>query len=133
MAIHRRFTARNSLLALVLVLFVILILHPNARQFWDRRQKVESYYDDELKAGGPEKNTETGEGVIQSGQASGGEGTKASGRRTAVVVASQASEDATWLDKYFPQWEKHIYRVDDSSAKLTVPKNKGRESMVYLT
>jgi hypothetical protein len=55
------------------------------------------------------------------------------GRRTAVVVASQASENATWLNEYFPQWEKNIYHVDDPGAPLTVPKNKGRESMVYLT
>ncbi|KAH8724088.1 hypothetical protein GQ44DRAFT_740542 [Phaeosphaeriaceae sp. PMI808] len=54
-------------------------------------------------------------------------------RRTAVVVASQASENVTWLDKYFPQWEKNIYHVDDPNSRLTVPKNKGRESMVYLT
>lgn len=54
-------------------------------------------------------------------------------RRTAVVVASQASENATWISEFFPRWEQNIYRVDDPSAKLTVPKNKGRESMVYLT
>ncbi|KAF1945918.1 hypothetical protein EJ02DRAFT_337380 [Clathrospora elynae] len=54
-------------------------------------------------------------------------------RRTAVVVASQHSENAMWLHKYFPQWEKNIYSVDDPNAALTVPKNKGRESMVYLT
>lgn len=54
-------------------------------------------------------------------------------RRTTVVVAAQASENATWLDAYFPDWEKNIYRVDDKSAALSVPKNKGRESMVYLT
>ena len=54
-------------------------------------------------------------------------------RRTAVVVASQSSENATWLEEYFPEWEKNIYRVDDANAPLTVPKNKGRESMVYLT
>ncbi|KAH7092008.1 hypothetical protein FB567DRAFT_588321 [Paraphoma chrysanthemicola] len=54
-------------------------------------------------------------------------------RRTAVVVASQASENATWLQEYFPHWEKNIYRVDDPDAPLTVPMNKGRESMVYLT
>jgi hypothetical protein len=53
--------------------------------------------------------------------------------RTAVVVAAQASENATWLNEYFPEWEKNIYRVDNASAPLTVPKNKGRESMVYLT
>jgi hypothetical protein len=54
-------------------------------------------------------------------------------RRTAVVVASQSSENATWLEEYFPEWEKNIYRVDDANAPLSVPKNKGRESMVYLT
>jgi hypothetical protein len=54
-------------------------------------------------------------------------------RRTAVVVASQASENATWLNHYFPSWETNIYHVDDPDAPLTVPKNKGRESMVYLT
>lgn len=54
-------------------------------------------------------------------------------RRTAVVVARTASDDAMWLDDYFPQWEKNIYSVGDRKAKLKPPKNKGRESMVYLT
>jgi hypothetical protein len=54
-------------------------------------------------------------------------------RTTAVVVASQASENATWIAEAFPEWEQHVYHVDDPKAKLTVPKNKGRESMVYLT
>jgi hypothetical protein len=54
-------------------------------------------------------------------------------RTTAVVVASQASENATWIGEAFPTWEQNIYRVDDPDAPLTVPKNKGRESMVYLT
>jgi hypothetical protein len=49
-----------------------------------------------------------------------------------VVVASQKSENATWLETYFPDWEKNIYAVDDQTAPLTVPTNKGRESMVYL-
>lgn len=54
-------------------------------------------------------------------------------RRTAVVVASQASENATWIGEAFPKWEQNIYSVDDPTAALTIPKNKGRESMVYLT
>ncbi|KAF2686670.1 hypothetical protein K458DRAFT_298200 [Lentithecium fluviatile CBS 122367] len=74
-----------------------------------------------------------GEGVGKGSRISGSGGKKGAARRTAVVVASQASEDATWLDTYFPRWEKNIYRVDDLNAKLTVPKNKGREGMVYLT
>ncbi|KAJ4993232.1 hypothetical protein SVAN01_01207 [Stagonosporopsis vannaccii] len=59
--------------------------------------------------------------------------TKGKERRTAVVVASQASENATWIGEAFPKWEQNIYRVDDPGAALTIPKNKGRESMVYLT
>lgn len=59
--------------------------------------------------------------------------TKSPRRRTAVIVASQRTENATWLEEYFPHWERNIYRVDDTTAALTVPKNKGRESMVYLT
>lgn len=50
-----------------------------------------------------------------------------------VVVASTRSEDTSWLKVYLPEWKTHIYVVDDPGSKLTVPKNKGRESMVYLT
>ncbi|KAF2087460.1 hypothetical protein K490DRAFT_73836 [Saccharata proteae CBS 121410] len=51
----------------------------------------------------------------------------------AFVVASQKGDDTDWLFEHFPGWSKYIYNVDDPTAALTVPKNKGRESMVYLT
>lgn len=50
-----------------------------------------------------------------------------------LVVAKLSREDSTWLFKYFPGWVKKVYVVDDLAAALTVPKNKGRESMAYLT
>lgn len=50
-----------------------------------------------------------------------------------LVVASMKHEDTAWLEKHFPHWRRSIYTVDERSAPLTVPKNKGRESMVYLT
>ncbi|XHF99427.1 hypothetical protein AWENTII_002929 [Aspergillus wentii] len=50
-----------------------------------------------------------------------------------MVVASMKSDDTSWLFEHFPEWHKSIYVVDDKSAELTVKKNKGRESMVYLT
>ena len=53
-------------------------------------------------------------------------------RRTAIVTARLESENATWLDEYFPQWEKYIYSVDEEKTNLEIPENKGRESMVYL-
>jgi hypothetical protein len=44
-----------------------------------------------------------------------------------IVVASLAKDNSTWLNTHFPDWETRRYIVDDNS---TVPKNKGRESMV---
>jgi hypothetical protein len=51
----------------------------------------------------------------------------------AFVVASQKKDNTSWLEEYFPDWEANIFVVDDSWAQLKVPKNKGREAMVYLT
>ncbi|KAJ5146541.1 Lipase class 3 [Penicillium bovifimosum] len=50
-----------------------------------------------------------------------------------MVVASMKHDDTSWLTEYFPDWPKSIYVVDDKHARLTVTRNKGRESMVYLT
>ncbi|KAF2740152.1 hypothetical protein EJ04DRAFT_518942 [Polyplosphaeria fusca] len=113
MPIHRRFTAKNALITLIALLFLALFLHLKA-ELWDREPVVAPVEQD----GKEEK--------AQQSSATGA-------RRTAVVIASQKTEDPKWLDEYFPQWEKNIYKVDDQDAPLTVPKNKGRESMVYLT
>lgn len=50
-----------------------------------------------------------------------------------LVIASLTSENTSWYHESFPQWQKKIYIVDNPGAPLTVPKNKGREAMVYLT
>jgi hypothetical protein len=50
-----------------------------------------------------------------------------------LVVASLTNQNASWLSIYFPTWKRNIYIVDDPNAPLTVPQNKGHESMVYLT
>lgn len=50
------------------------------------------------------------------------------------VVASQIQDNTTWLAHAFPTWEKAIFLTDgDAPSRLSVPANKGRESMVYLT
>lgn len=49
-----------------------------------------------------------------------------------LVVASQTTDDTTWLENAFPEWFKKIYVTDDQNAALTVPTNRGREGMVYL-
>ncbi|KAJ5837138.1 Lipase class 3 [Penicillium robsamsonii] len=54
-------------------------------------------------------------------------------REKNMIVASMKSDDTSWLSEYFPDWTKSIYVVDDKHAPLTVTRNKGRESMVYLT
>lgn len=48
-----------------------------------------------------------------------------------LVVASQKTDNTTWLETAFPSWQKAIYLTDGPSS-LSVPANKGRESMVYL-
>ena len=52
---------------------------------------------------------------------------------TEMIVASTTSENLTWLGYHLQDWKKNIYVVDDPLAPLTVPQNKGRESMVFLT
>ena len=48
-----------------------------------------------------------------------------------LVIASQTSDNTTWLETAFPTWGKAIY-LTDGPSNFTVPANKGRESMVYL-
>jgi hypothetical protein len=49
-----------------------------------------------------------------------------------VVVASLRSEDTSWVHRHLPNWSRQIYIVEDPTAEFTVPKNRGREAMVYL-
>ncbi|KAI9895035.1 MAG: hypothetical protein M1814_000259 [Vezdaea aestivalis] len=50
-----------------------------------------------------------------------------------LIIAAMKSSDMSWLDTHFPEKVANVYRVDDWFAELTVPKNKGREAMVFLT
>lgn len=50
-----------------------------------------------------------------------------------TVVASQARDNTTWLPKLFPEWDHKIFVADQYDADLSVPRNKGREGMTYLT
>lgn len=50
-----------------------------------------------------------------------------------LVIARTKEEDMEWLEKEIPDQPTAIYVVDDPSAPLHPPKNKGHEVMVYLT
>ena len=53
-----------------------------------------------------------------------------------LVIGHLTSENTTWLDEYLPTDPSivpYIYIVDDHSAPLHTPQNKGHEAMVYLT
>lgn len=50
-----------------------------------------------------------------------------------LIVASQTTDNTTWLTTAFPAWDKKIYVADSPNATLTVPVNKGSEAMTYLT
>lgn len=51
----------------------------------------------------------------------------------AFVVSSMKKDDTKWIPELFRTWKAYRYVTDDPSAEYTVPKNKGREAMVYLT
>lgn len=51
----------------------------------------------------------------------------------AFVVSSLKRDDVSWLTDNLHNWQIVRYVVDDADAQYTVPMNKGREAMVYLT
>ncbi|KAF2452072.1 hypothetical protein P171DRAFT_450732 [Karstenula rhodostoma CBS 690.94] len=116
MSFYRRLPGRTAALALLTWLVVALVLHLRAERQLSTHHRASI-----------DPKTSNAENAYREDAGN-------SSRRTAVVVAKTASENATWLDDYFPQWEKNIYSVGDRKAKLKkIPKNKGRESMVYLS
>lgn len=53
-----------------------------------------------------------------------------------LVVPRMKDEDVSWIQQVqqeVPDLQTAIYVMDDSWAEFRVPKNKGRESMAYLT
>ncbi|KAA8642280.1 hypothetical protein EYZ11_008875 [Aspergillus tanneri] len=50
-----------------------------------------------------------------------------------LVVPRTSEEDTTWIELALPNWQSAVYEVDNPSASLHPPKNKGHEVMVYLT
>ena len=126
-----RFSARNAVVLFNVLLLTALFLHLKS-VLWDNPERAVPELAADLETslvGDDHEQTLPYRDDGRKLQANSG----VKLRRTAIVVASQRSEDATWLEKYFPRWEQNIYRVDNPDAPLTVPKNKGRESMVYLT
>ena len=52
----------------------------------------------------------------------------------ALITASLEKDDSAWLyDDHLSDWIINRYVVDNPLAEFKVPKNKGREAMVYLT
>lgn len=53
--------------------------------------------------------------------------------RKALVVGVTKTATPFWLLKVPKDWTIYRYVVDDPTAEYTVPKNEGREAMIYLT
>jgi len=51
----------------------------------------------------------------------------------ALISGHMRSENTTWMTIDLPDIELYLYTVDDRTAPLHPPRNKGREAMVYLT
>jgi uncharacterized protein DUF3431 len=50
-----------------------------------------------------------------------------------VVIGKRTFENTDWVAEELTSFSKAIYIVDNRTAPLTVPANKGNEAMVYLT
>ncbi|KAL5405761.1 hypothetical protein PMIN06_008758 [Paraphaeosphaeria minitans] len=50
-----------------------------------------------------------------------------------IVMPKTKKEDLKWLQGEIPEAKLMVYEVDNPNAEHKVPKNKGREAMVYLT
>lgn len=53
--------------------------------------------------------------------------------RVELVVAAVKADNTSWIHEHFPSYPTHIYVADDPTAPLTVKKNIGHESNIYLT
>ncbi|KAL1609778.1 hypothetical protein SLS59_001289 [Nothophoma quercina] len=50
-----------------------------------------------------------------------------------IVVPKTTKEDLAWMQEEIPHAPLVVYEVDNEKAENKVPKNKGREAMVYLS
>jgi hypothetical protein len=50
-----------------------------------------------------------------------------------IVLGKRSADDTDWIDEELFGMEKAVYVVDNKTASLHVPKNKGNEAMVYLS
>lgn len=50
-----------------------------------------------------------------------------------LVIAKTKDEDVDWIKQHLPDQKTDIYVVNDPTAPLHPPKNKGHEVMVYLS
>lgn len=50
-----------------------------------------------------------------------------------IVVPKTEKEDLTWMEQEIPDAPLVVYEVDKADPTYKIPKNKGREAMVYLS
>ncbi|KAL4956507.1 hypothetical protein BDW69DRAFT_158384 [Aspergillus filifer] len=115
---------RNREKAIFLTIFIIFALYLLFFSNNSPRKHADPTIYDSETLGGPNRDPHSGQATPAQQSAP---------IRKSMVVASMKSDDVSWLHKFFPDWHKDIYVVDDKKASLTVRQNKGRESMVYLT
>lgn len=54
------------------------------------------------------------------------------GPSKAIVAATTQGTNTSWMGESFPNWQHHVYSVDDPSATLQA-RNRGHEGSAYLT
>lgn len=95
-----------------------------------QRQQQQSHSQQE---GDGQRKQKQGNSRQQQGNTQQGNNHQPALLRKDMVMAATKRDNTSWLFEEFPDWHKSVYVVDDSTAELTVEKNKGRESNVFLT
>lgn len=138
--LHR---SRLAYLAIVLAFAILLLLAQYRESIYDATAQYQTVFTDSDARASPDRQSSlstppkqaAGANVLPSSSApslkENGSVPPANSTK-AVVVPKLSREDTAWVDQELEGWQTFVYVVDDLSAPLHTPRNKGREGLAYL-
>lgn len=128
-AVHLLGRLLQTLSIAALILFFLLFYKRHGLEITERQISSESLH----------KNSDSGHALNTSCQSitapvqNGSPRNEGNLYSRVVVVPCMKEDDVVWIEEELPEIAKAVYVVNDSTAFMHPPKNKGHEVMVYLT
>lgn len=128
-AVHLLGRLLQTLSITALILFFLLLYKRHGLEITERQISSESLH----------KNSDSGHALNTSCQSipapvqNGSPRNEGNLYSRVVVVPCMKEDDVVWIEEELPEIAKAVYVVNDSTAFMHPPKNKGHEVMVYLT